>query len=223
MRGLASGELTEAAAFLAEAGDQLFFGQRGEGAEGGNAPAGEGFCVFGGEGEDGERERGEGFGFFAGGDDGGADGEIAGEAEGGVEVGADDDGGVDAEGAHAVEELLGEFFGRAEEFFGSGDVEDAGEMRVGRLFPRPRQQGCGAPSRGPTFDAWGELAGALEERGAGARFFCEGTREESDGGEDFKLGASEAGFDAEGVGAGIAGTDPLAGRGSFEDGDGAFV
>ena len=53
--------------------------------------------------------------------------------------------------------------------------------------------------RRQTFDARGKLAGALEERGAGAGFFGEGAREESDGGEDFELGAGEAGFDAEGV------------------------
>ena len=43
VRGLASGQLTEAAAFLAEAGDQLFFRQRGEGAEGGRCPSGRRF------------------------------------------------------------------------------------------------------------------------------------------------------------------------------------
>ena len=63
--------MTEAAAFLAEAGDQLFFGEGGEGAEGGDAPAGEGFGVFGGEVEDGEGQMLEGGGFFACGDDGG--------------------------------------------------------------------------------------------------------------------------------------------------------
>ena len=181
--------------------------------------------MFGGEGEDGERERGEGFGFFAGGDDGGADGEIAGEAEGGVEVGADDDGGVDAENAHAVQELFGEFFWRAEKFFGSGDVEDGAEMRVGREEKQVPRLSCASlgMTMCQTFDARGELAGALEQRGAGAGFFCEGARQESDGGEDFKLGAGEAGFDAEGGGTGVQGANPLAGRGSYEDGDGTFA
>jgi len=139
MRGLASGELTEAAAFLAEAGDEFFFGQRGEGAEGGDAPAGEGFCVFGSEREDGEREWGEDFLFFSGRDDGGANRHAAGEAEGGVEVGADDDGGVDSEDANRLQELLGELFGRADEFFGSGNVENH------PIMPTPGMLGAPAP------------------------------------------------------------------------------
>ena len=98
--------------------------------------------MFGGEGEDGERERGEGLGFFAGGNDGG------GHPRGMVAV-------VRLRlrarqraasmlalttmvawmprARTACEELLGEFFWRAEEFFGSGDVEDGAEMRVGHL------------------------------------------------------------------------------------------
>jgi len=77
-----------------------------------------------------------------------------------------------------------------------------------------------------TFDTWtfnsgGELAGGLEQRGAGARFFCEGAREVGDAGEDFKLGACGSGLDAEGVGARVQGADTLAGRGSFQDDDGA--
>ena len=74
-----------------------------------------------------------------------------------------------------------------------------------------------------TFDTRGKLAGALEEGGAGAGFFGEGAREESDAGEDFELGAGEAGFDAEGGCAGVEGADPLAGRGSFEDDDGVAL
>jgi hypothetical protein len=71
VRGLASGELAQAAALLAETGDEFFFGQRGESAEGGDAPAGEGLGVFGSEGEDRQREGGECGGFFASGDDSG--------------------------------------------------------------------------------------------------------------------------------------------------------
>jgi hypothetical protein len=88
-----------------------FSGQRGEGAEGGDAPADEGLGVLGSEGEDRQRERRERGGFFAGGDDGGgpsgqrrcvwcgvAGAEAAGEAEGGVDVGADHDAGLEAQG-----------------------------------------------------------------------------------------------------------------------------
>ena len=71
VRGFSARELAEAAAGLAEAGDKFFFGQSGERAEGEDAPAGEGFCVVGREGKDGERERGEGSGFLTDGNDGG--------------------------------------------------------------------------------------------------------------------------------------------------------
>ena len=72
-------------------------------------------------------------------------------------------------------------------------------MRVGREEKQVPRLSCASlgMTMCQTFDARGELAGALEQRGAGAGFFCEGAREESDGGEDFKLGAGEAGFDAE--------------------------
>ena len=72
-----------------------------------------------------------------------------------------------------------------------------------------------------TFNSGGELAGSLEEGGAGARFFGEGAREMGNAGEDVKLGAGGSGFDAEDVGAGITGADPLARRRSFEDDNGA--
>lgn len=71
VRSFSAGKLTKTAAGLAEAGDEFFFREGCEGTEGEDAPADEGFCVFGHKGEDGERERGQGGGFFTGGDDGG--------------------------------------------------------------------------------------------------------------------------------------------------------
>jgi hypothetical protein len=71
VRGFSASELAEEAARLAEAADEFFFRKGCEGAEGEDAPAGEGLGGFGREGEDGERERGERGGFFTGGDDGG--------------------------------------------------------------------------------------------------------------------------------------------------------
>jgi len=69
--GNSLGELAEEAAGLAEAGDEFFFREGGEGAESEDAPAGEGFGGVGRVGEDRDRERSECGGFFAGGDDGG--------------------------------------------------------------------------------------------------------------------------------------------------------
>ncbi len=215
MRGNSLGELAQAAALLAEAGDEFFFRKTGESAECSDAPAGEGFSVFGGEREDGERQGGKGGGFVSCGDHRDADRHAAGEAEGGMQVGADDDGGLNAEGADGLQELFSEFFRRAEELFGSGNVENATEVGVGHFV--------GAAGRRQTFDSGGKLAGALEDGGAGAAFFGERAREKSDRGEDFELGAGGSGGEAESVSAGVQGADPLARRVALEDDDGTLA
>jgi hypothetical protein len=74
-----------------------------------------------------------------------------------------------------------------------------------------------------TFDTGGESAGALEEGGAGARFFGVRSRERGDTGEDVEFGAGESGFNADVAGVGVAGADRLTRRGSFEDDDGSVL
>jgi hypothetical protein len=77
--------------------------------------------------------------------------------------------------------------------------------------------------RRQTFDTGGESAGALEEGGAGARFFGVRSRERGDTGEDVEFGAGESGFNADVAGTGVARADRLTRRGSFEDDDGSVL
>ena len=118
------------------------------------------------------------------------------------------------EGANGGEEFLGELWGRAEELFGAGDVENGGKgIRVGR--------GEGRVGRRQTFNAGRKSAGALEEGGTGAGFFGVRSREMSDAGKDVELGAGEPGFDADRPGTRVAGADCLTRWGPFEDNDGS--
>ena len=155
---IAAGECEPLARLLAEARWHFFMRKSGEFAESADAPERECLIVieFEMEGADGDgckRVR-----FATSWNNGDAAGEFGFDA-GGVEVGADGDGGAKAGCGDGVAQTVSDLIGWSEEAFGAGDVEDKGSTRsrrrslqcrerTGRWYSRRYCAGCG-------FGLWG--------------------------------------------------------------------
>ncbi len=173
---IAACEREPLARLLAEAGWHFFMRKSGEFAESADAPERECLVVIEFEMEGADGDGCERVGFATSWNYGDAAGEFGFDA-GGVEVGANGDGGAKAGCGNGVAQTVSDLIGWSEEAFGAGDVEDEGARVLGEDL----------------FNAGGELRDGFEKYCSGCGFGLCGSGEDVDVAELFDFEAGQAG------------------------------